>query len=79
MLADTYLTLSLVALIGVVIVTLAALKGWQDWLALKLRELETMPKHAGEPAPLGMASRIEIADLRERLRKLEAIAAGVDL
>jgi hypothetical protein len=24
-------------------------------------------------------SRIEIADLKERLRKLEAIAAGVDL
>jgi hypothetical protein len=25
------------------------------------------------------ASHIELADLRERLRKLEAIAAGVDL
>ena len=25
------------------------------------------------------AARIEIADLRERVRKLEAIAAGVDL
>jgi hypothetical protein len=26
-----------------------------------------------------ITSRIELADLRERLRKLEAIAAGVDL
>ena len=34
-----------------------------------------MPRVAGPSA----SARIEIADLKERIRKLEAIAAGVDL
>ena len=34
---------------------------------------------AQDPAVPHAGSRIEIADLKERLRKLEAIAAGVDL
>ena len=53
-----------------------ALKGWQGWLTLKFRELDAQ---RGEPdAGSGMA-RIEIADLKERIRKLEAIASGVEL
>ena len=63
--------IALSSLMGVLILSLAALRGWHGWLALKARELE------GTGAPNGMA-RIEIADLRERIRKLEAIAAGVD-
>jgi len=52
------------------------LKGWQGWLTLKLRELDA---HRGEPESGSGMARIEIADLKERIRKLEAIAAGVDL
>ena len=70
------------ALLGVAIITMASLRGWQGWLTLKTRELEM---HTGSQrgeieggASNGMA-RIEIADLKERIRKLEAIAAGVDL
>ena len=54
----------------------AGLKAWNGWLELKRFELthdaadRTLP-----PAP----GRIELADLRERVRKLEAIAAGIDL
>jgi hypothetical protein len=72
-------------LAGLVVVVLAALKGWQGWLDLKARELETRPGahpgHGHEPArlPGSGAARIEMADLRERVRKLEAIASGVDL
>ena len=81
--ADTYLSFapltSLTVLAGLAMVTLATLKGWHGWLALKLRELEAGLPATGEAAPLGMGSRIEIADLKERIRKLEAIAAGVDL
>jgi hypothetical protein len=68
------------ALIGLLVLAGATLKGWQDWLALKTRELET-----GRRAPeieggsREGAARIEIADLKERIRKLEAIANGVDL
>ena len=64
------------ALLGLVIVAAAALKGWQGWLALKSRELDGQ---RGEIEPGSGMARIEIADLKERIRKLEAIAAGVDL
>lgn len=81
--ADTYLSFapltSLTVLGALAMITLATFKGWQGWLAFKLRELEAHLPQPGEPAPLGMGSRIEIADLKERIRKLEAIAAGVDL
>ncbi len=65
-------------LVSVAIVTLAMLKGWQGWLAFKLRELDQHRPEIEGGAGSGMA-RIEIADLKERIRKLEAIAAGVDL
>ncbi|MEP9357302.1 hypothetical protein [Sphingomonas sp. KR3-1] len=59
-------------------ITAAGLSGWRGWLALKRQELSA--HHVGDaPAMPTAASRIEIADLKERIRKLEAIAAGVDL
>ena len=68
------------ALLGLLVVAAAALRGWQDWLALKSRELEA---RRGLPAIEGGsregAARIELADLKERIRRLEAIANGVDL
>jgi len=68
------------ALIGLLVIAAALLKGWQDWLALKNRELEVRraPREIEGGAGEG-AARIEIADLKERIRKLEAIASGVDL
>ena len=70
------------ALFAVAIISLASLRGWQGWLTLKTRELDLItvgrsPEIEGG-AGSGMA-RIEMADLKERIRKLEAIAAGVDL
>jgi hypothetical protein len=68
------------ALAGLLVIAGAALKGWQDWLALKTRELDTRrgPAELEGGSREGMA-RIELADLKERIRKLEAIANGVDL
>lgn len=66
------------SLLGLAIVSVAALRGWQGWLTLKTRELESRRGEIEPGAANGMA-RIEIADLKERIRKLEAIAAGVDL
>ena len=72
----TTLALSAAGLTALAMVTAAALMGWRGWLELKRRELD----HRREPGPSGSASaRIEMADLRERIRKLEAIAAGVEL
>jgi hypothetical protein len=35
--------------------------------------------HGDDRSTMSAATRIDLADMRERLRKLEAIAAGVDL
>ena len=73
-----YLTLSLSALAGVAMLTTAGLAGWRGWLQLKRTELDHA-LDARAPMPTGAGARIDIADLRERIRKLEAIAAGVEL
>ena len=68
------------ALVGLLVVAGALLKGWRDWLALKSRELEAgRGSREIEGGAREGAARIEIADLKERIRKLEAIASGVDL
>lgn len=72
----TDLVLALSGLIGLAMVALAALRGWDGWLAFKRMELERAD--AGDAAR-DIGSLIELADMRERLRKLEAIASGVDL
>lgn len=54
----------------------AALKGWNAWLELKRMELTHSLADGHLPPP---GNRIELADLKERVRKLEAIAAGIDL
>lgn len=69
-----YAVIAIAALTGLLVVAAALLRGWRDWLALKHRELDRL---APEFAP--GRSPIELADLRERVRKLEAIASGVDL
>lgn len=71
-----------VALIGASILfamglaCVAGLKGWQAWLDFKRLELAS---HTGEQGLPPATGRIELADLKERVRKLEAIAAGIDL
>jgi hypothetical protein len=54
----------------------AGLKAWNGWLELKKMELTQIAGDRGLPPASG---RIEVADLRERVRKLEAIAAGIDI
>ena len=61
---------------GLGLASWAGLKGWQGWLELKRLELT---QSAGDRTLPPAGGRIEIADLRERVRKLEAIAAGIDL
>ena len=62
------------------ILLFAALRGWQGWLDLKRIELAgAETRTAGHGGHGGMAERIELADLKERIRKLENIAACIDL
>jgi hypothetical protein len=76
---SAYLIIATTALLGLLVISATLLRGWQGWLALKTRELDLQRRpEPGAANGSGMA-RIEIADLKERIRKLEAIAAGVDL
>jgi hypothetical protein len=78
--ADPTIILALAAamLTGLTIVTAASLSGWRGWLDLERQRLGAGHRSGGsEPAPA--SARIELADLKERIRKLEAIAAGIDL
>lgn len=70
------IALAVAALAGLGIATLAALRAWTGWLDLKRLELGRGGREPIGPSP---TARIELADLRERVRKLEGIAAGVDL
>ena len=72
----TIAVLSASVIVGLAGVSLAALKAWSGWLELKKMELAQVAGDRGLPPATG---RIEMADLRERVRKLEAIAAGIDL
>ena len=69
------LILSSASLIAVSIVARTMLIAWRDWLALKTMTLKA-EQDTGSASP---AARIELAALKERVRKLEAIASGVDL
>lgn len=75
---DGMLTTMIVAvagLAGFLLLVAALLRGWSDWLALKRAELDAQEQAPASPTP---AARIEIADLKARVRRLEAIANGVE-
>ena len=72
----TIAVLSTSIILGLAGATAAALRAWSGWLELKKMELAQISGDRGLPPATG---RIEIADLRERVRKLEAIAAGIDI
>ena len=75
-----YLTMAAAALAGLAMLVYAGLNGWRGWLQLKSQEMRQAGGPVDDmPVATGAGARIEIADLKERIRKLEAIAAGVEL
>lgn len=75
---ESLIVLTLGALAGIAMLAGAGAWGWDRWVRLKHLELAQLGEDRADRAPPVMG-RIELADLRERVRKLEAIAAGVDL
>ena len=73
----TLLALSTAGLAALGFASIAALKGWRGWLELRQLQLHH-PVSRGSVGP-SPAARIELADLRERVRKLEAIASGIEI
>lgn len=74
-----WLTLSGAGLVGIAILAWTALTGWRGWLELERMKIQGGRQDPSATAAPSPAARIELADLKERVRKLEAIAAGVDL
>ena len=72
----TMAVLAASVLIGMAAASWAGLKAWNGWLELKKMELTQIAGDRGLPPATG---RIEVADLKDRVRKLEAIAAGIDI
>lgn len=56
---------------------IAGSRAWRGWLELK--RLELSRDSAGEAPDQDVGVRIELAAVRERLKKLEEIASGVEL
>ena len=73
---QTMLIILAATLAGLLIAIAAFLRGWQGWLELKRAQLAA--EHQGAPAAPSPAARIELADLKERVRRLEAIADGAE-
>jgi hypothetical protein len=75
---DTSIILAATSLAIAAMICIAAGRAWRGWLELKRLELaarSALPQDDGEEIGL----RIELASVRERLKKLEAIASGVEL
>ncbi|MBB3032702.1 hypothetical protein [Alteriqipengyuania lutimaris] len=73
------LVIAAAALLGLGMVAAALLRAWEGWLAYKRRELDAVARGDRALEDARGTAPIAIADLRERIRKLEAIASGVDL
>jgi hypothetical protein len=69
-------TMASFGLVGLSIFTFAGLRGWQGWLEVwRLALAGSARQERRSPA----GDMIEMADLRERVRKLETIASCIDL
>ena len=71
---DMILVLAIL-LAGIALLSFALLRGWEDWL--QLRRLQLGEGHARRrPSPAHQ--RLELLDLRSRVKRLEAIADGME-
>jgi hypothetical protein len=74
---ESLLVLSTASLAGIGLVGGFLAWGWAGWLRLRAQELDRDRARNADNLP-AIGQRIDLADLKERIRKLEAIAAGVD-
>ena len=66
------------AVLAVSILSFTFLRAWRGWLELRRHEL-AQASSPDKPAQEDVGVRIELAGVKERLKKLEAIASGIDL
>lgn len=73
------LVISLSSIAALAVIGLVFAWSWKGWLELKRHQIDRAQGSEPPASPTGVGNRIELADLRERVKKLEAIAAGVDI
>jgi len=69
------LMLATMVLAGLAVLSFALLRGWEDWL--RLRRLE-VARSGERPLPSAASRRLELIDLKDRVKRLEAIADGME-
>lgn len=74
-----YFGMGMTALAACTVLGLIGLKGFTAWIDLKRAEIGAGIGNAMPTAAPTVGQRIDVADLKERVRRLEAIAAGVDI
>jgi hypothetical protein len=74
----TALVFAATAIAVTAMLCLAASRAWQGWLELRRLEIASRARQP-EAAEDGIGLRIELAVVRDRLKKLEEIASGVEL
>ena len=62
------------ALLGLGLASVATLRAWSGWLELKRLELDFR-----SPAKGTGRGKAGLAELKDRVRKLEAIASGIEI
>ena len=70
-----FLLILVVLLAGTALLSFALLRGWEDWLNLRRLELD---RGGARPLPSAANRRLELIDLKDRVKRLEAIADGVE-
>ncbi len=75
---NTTVIIAATALAVTFMVCCAAARAWRGWLDYKKLELASRRNSREQPEE-DVGVRIELAAVRERLKKLEAIASGVEL
>jgi len=71
---DTLLIIAAL-LAGAALLAFALLRGWEDWL--RLRRLQ-LGRSGDRPMRAAGVRRLELIDLKDRVKRLEAIANGVE-
>lgn len=79
-----YFAIAGMSFFAMILIALTIVKIWNEWIGYKRAELESQNSAYNINSQnisghnFSNTSRIEVADLKERVRKLEAIAAGID-
>ncbi|APG62660.1 hypothetical protein LPB140_07515 [Sphingorhabdus lutea] len=71
-----YYLMALTIFASILTISIFMLRAWRDWIAFRQNEIDAQNNHIGFDKPMSL---IEVADLKERVKKLEAIASGVDI